>query len=466
MEADENEDFPPPLFPKTDIKIPYFQYLPQSYQFVISNLLTILSENQNIESQKQILYGFSKKYSMLPEFWEYLHKIECDSSKQSEIITASLKQFSGMWFHEDMSTNEYDQLNKSILSAVYRPIYAFSFWNKLFREKEKQIFGSLLFPHGFVLHAFKVYEEVCGPITPDIENLYKKNSKLYQELVETFKEDPLKYFELALEAEDVDSQYQNIELLLGSRPYDTVIWGKYFKLLEMRNEKNLLLNLLERYCGLFLDDQEAKGKAVMLAANIELEKLTTTPDSPKRDSEDIYKTQSDVFQSVVNKFTFENASIQQPPFSSSIMSYIFTNLKAREYVKLKMCCKCFLNLLSKQVIHRIEIDDEPKDFYRNNLRLLYNDEYFPKMKNLWITTSMSISVQSVLNELIPRIACCEVKFITMFHQNLTMKEFNFLTDSGNVELLHMSECLITDEFCQEITLETMLEKIPKLYSLS
>uniref|UniRef100_A0AC34FM41 Uncharacterized protein n=1 Tax=Panagrolaimus sp. ES5 TaxID=591445 RepID=A0AC34FM41_9BILA len=440
--------------------IPYFDQLPSNYQAAVTDLFSKLDSTfEDDEARKEYLKEFSEKHTIVPELWQLYFEIETNREKKKEILKNSIKHFITVWVADKIPL----ELPKSVKLFTWN--HLFSIEQELFPmfvtrknpliKKEEKIVNFLSFPHKHLFYISKLYEEHCGPIPANIKSVVAKNNDLYGKLKEYFEIDPVKFFDTVMEIDNYEAKWSNIELLLSNRPYDKNIWEKYFIVLKENNSTEALLHCYHRYAGMFGDDMDLKNEIFKLNELMKSDKMEVDvfEESPK-------PSKSKELKKVIKNFTFQTAVIQQPPFREPLNDYIFKNSNPYVLTKLQSSTKFFLYSLKVHVIDRLEISDEPENFHKMSISLQSKNKLFSKLNNLYLINSLFLN-DIKLTKIIPKIYRCDLKFLRIGFQKVQLKDFDFLVQHGNIELLSCHN--IIEENNLAVPLEIILAKTPKIF---
>lgn len=229
-----------------------------------------------------------------------------------------------------------------------------------------------------------------------------------------------------------------------------------------------------KYCSFFLDDLEMRAKFEAAASNtVNLFGVDETSNVLSVNSSGITKAPCELkFCQEKFKQNFVNQTFSLPP---PLIRYTLENAKADILLKLHHSCKRLFQRHLKLVCHQLVLRKQmqPRQcfkYIRDSLELTVSTVDFKLFKNYYISNNLQIyntsaNHRNTLSNLLNVFYRCEVKFLTIFGQDLTMREFTIVVEHGNIKVLNFYDVRITKDDGDLIYLEEILALLPKLYSI-
>uniref|UniRef100_A0A914Z7A3 Uncharacterized protein n=1 Tax=Panagrolaimus superbus TaxID=310955 RepID=A0A914Z7A3_9BILA len=159
---------------------------------------------------------------------------------------------------------------------------------------------------------------------------------------------------------------------------------------------------------------------------------------------------------------FETYKFQQFCFPKTICNYIFQNPHYLLQQKLLSTCKYFVILYQTPICCNIVIKMSPiPEFYEQSIKI--PESSIAAVKNFYVTNSLDAGETEnsfTISNLCSTVYKFDLKYLKLHTQNLTKREFEFLTAPGNIESAYMISVSITDKYGNDATLEEIMEKFP------
>uniref|UniRef100_A0A914QFM5 DUF3822 family protein n=1 Tax=Panagrolaimus davidi TaxID=227884 RepID=A0A914QFM5_9BILA len=161
-------------------------------------------------------------------------------------------------------------------------------------------------------------------------------------------------------------------------------------------------------------------------------------------------------------------------FPSDILKWMKINAKPKMSLKLMKCCKYFQHFPEFPffVVKKFEITPDEtllfitldkKEHFYESLEEFENSN----TKNLWITEHFyADEVSNLISRLIPKIAVCDFKRLSLFDQKITFDEFRFLTDSEKLKYLDLFDTIITFENGNPVFIDTLFKSLPNVKEIN
>uniref|UniRef100_A0A914QYU4 Uncharacterized protein n=1 Tax=Panagrolaimus davidi TaxID=227884 RepID=A0A914QYU4_9BILA len=166
------------------------------------------------------------------------------------------------------------------------------------------------------------------------------------------------------------------------------------------------------------------------------------------------------------KPSFASYKTQIFSLPKTVMAYIIENANPNILRKLQKLCKYFFILQPHPVCHkflRVEEESDELKFNGNSLQLPNN--FYNKRNEIFnnkfiLSNSFLVSKELFLSKFYQ----CHAKYIRLWsiHHGITIKEFTFLVEHGNVEVLQLSDAPIFNDDKSPVALEEILKLIPKI----
>uniref|UniRef100_A0A914QHN3 Uncharacterized protein n=1 Tax=Panagrolaimus davidi TaxID=227884 RepID=A0A914QHN3_9BILA len=120
--------------------------------------------------------------------------------------------------------------------------------------------SDLAYPHPCVTECLHIFERSASHVPPlKLIQRCESMKQLYSK-IKANKEDLEKWFQLLLEADDINFVKDTVEYRLGKNCFDVKLWKLYLKFLKEHGEHKRLLETYSKYCRFFMDDKEMKEK--------------------------------------------------------------------------------------------------------------------------------------------------------------------------------------------------------------
>uniref|UniRef100_A0AC34F725 F-box domain-containing protein n=1 Tax=Panagrolaimus sp. ES5 TaxID=591445 RepID=A0AC34F725_9BILA len=172
-------------------------------------------------------------------------------------------------------------------------------------------------------------------------------------------------------------------------------------------------------------------------------------------------------------------------FPMDILKWMKLNAHPKMSLKLMQVCKYFQHVKFPYFVVKNIYGKDFVSMYsvlgNNDLRIWQRADEAPD--NLWITdTIFSDQVgmnfmslfslyahllieASFISKIIQKIVVCDIKKLELHGQDLTLKEFKFLTASGKIQDLSFSSTLIKEENGGVVFMDTILDCLPNVESI-
>uniref|UniRef100_A0AC34GYK3 F-box domain-containing protein n=1 Tax=Panagrolaimus sp. ES5 TaxID=591445 RepID=A0AC34GYK3_9BILA len=329
-------------------------------------------------------------------------------------------------------------------------------------DKIKQ---ALSYPHSNLKDVYQCYREFSGaPVTKEIREMFEYSFLLYMNIQDS-QRSVTKWFNAVLETEDDRFIIQNIEYKLAELPNTVTLWRHYIQWLRGKNKK-AALEVYFRYRRLFLDDTTMDSEMGLhtfrssFAEHRYLHKMKF-----KKCHQAAKPNSSPAQNSITFYFTSESQSFQRFDFPTSVIDAIIKYSSPEILQKLYQSSKYFFNKVRKVLCHTLFIGNTYKVRYFQH-SLAVDEKYLDcqGLNNLRVGNAVVVRNhfrQDLLSTIIPKLDSCVAKFIRIHAQTLSVSDYEFLTNSGNVEKIVLSEVTIKESDGTLISLEKLLKPLSK-----
>ena len=170
-----------------------------------------------------------------------------------------------------------------------------------------------------------------------------------------------------------------------------------------------------------------------------------------------------------NPYTFARPRPQVISLPDPMFWYLFPRISGRLWEKLIRTCKMFFAKL--QVVPIRELFDSNRTAQGiwkcwgetgNASEIRINEIPYKIRVTATFEQKFSNLEFNAVSMLIPKIVACDLKSLTLSHQNITMDEFMFLIHGGAVEHLVLKDVIISASENVQVPLETVIAKVPKI----
>uniref|UniRef100_A0A914PJG2 Uncharacterized protein n=1 Tax=Panagrolaimus davidi TaxID=227884 RepID=A0A914PJG2_9BILA len=282
------------------------------------------------------------------------------------------------------------------------------------------------------------------------------------------------WFKLLLEVEDVDFVKDNVELRLGKDYFDVQLWKLYIGFLEQNGQYKRLIQTYSKYCRFFLDDHEMLEKYTndmseygpinlpwLNLYEFEVQNGVEEAEEISDEPEAVLPFDSSVCSRFYDTYFLQYFSLPRP-----IILYMLENANDRVLRQLFYSCKYFFVKEPIPICHRLVIETESETGFNNEMLTLVdsaNPNFY--LKNTYITGSIDVDIRvsntSFISSLIPRLSCCEAKYVHLCNQNLSFDELKFFIQHGGVIDLSIG-CEVKDANGDYIDLEKIMAFLPNI----
>uniref|UniRef100_A0A914YDX5 Crooked neck protein n=1 Tax=Panagrolaimus superbus TaxID=310955 RepID=A0A914YDX5_9BILA len=251
-----------------------------SYQKVILELEKILeaceikaAKQQRVKQPKakkveqwkkriNFIKEFANNYLMPGEYWLYLREAYEKANKHSreKYLKVNWKAYEHLFYdRKGGCLDDYENYKAKRLALL-----KFDRTNLI---KEGIYCGletafDISFPHRFIEESFKGYQKQCkSSLSREVVQKYQRMKDLYTRIkaAEARICSVEEWFGLLCEAENHEFVCHNAEYRLGMNLADKELWILYINYLQ-KHDPQIMLQLLSKYCRVFLDDAEMKQK--------------------------------------------------------------------------------------------------------------------------------------------------------------------------------------------------------------
>lgn len=144
------------------------------------------------------------------------------------------------------------------------------------------------------------------------------------------------------------------------------------------------------------------------------------------------------------------------------------------YFKLQKSCKYFFVILETVSCHRLVVTGlENTATFKTSLMISESDLEVIKLENFIVENSLEITQKCsvlALSNLITKIHSCELRYLTIYNQQITFKDFKFLTETQTLEYLFFNNVLIWQnkdmEDRQIVFIEDIVHQLPTVTNLT
>uniref|UniRef100_A0A914Q8I2 Uncharacterized protein n=1 Tax=Panagrolaimus davidi TaxID=227884 RepID=A0A914Q8I2_9BILA len=327
------------------------------------------------------------------------------------------------------------------------------------------------YPHDNLEEYFRHFERLASCIpSKKVIKRYEEMKDLYLK-IKAAEDNVHEWFKLLLEVEDVDFVKDNVEFRLGKDYFDVQLWKLYIGFLKQNGEYKRLIQTYSKYCRFFLDDLDMlkKYKNDMIEYGpinlpwynfyvFEVQNGVEEAEEISVEPEAALPFDSSICSRFYATYFFQSFSLPGP-----VILYMLNNANHRVLRQLFSSCKYFFVKQPTPICYRLETESKI-GFY--NEMLLLDDSANPDLylKNTYITGCILISVfnTSFLSSIIPRLSCCEAKYVDIQFQNLSFDELKLLIQHGGVIDLCAVDCEIKDAEGEYIDLEKIMAFLPNI----
>jgi hypothetical protein len=449
----------------------------EPYRIELDKLHQQLEETSDVEHRKSLIDSFSSKFLLLPNFWKLRLKYEftLDYEREKKLVKKALFDFYSRDFYESL-----DPMLKCQLCLEPQPFDRIMKWEHVDAFKsdclalmgkdenalEYNIKEALSYPHSNLKDVYQCYREYSGSsVTKEIRQMFQYCHLLYMNIQDSQKS-VLQWFNALCETDDDRFIIQNIEYKLSELPNTPSLWKLYIQWLNGKNKK-AALEVYYRYRRLFLDDIEMDSEMNLesfrpsLTEHRYLHKMKFKKSHHKSKPNSSSSSQN----SITFYFTSESQSFQRFDFPTSVIDAIIKNSSPELLQKLYQCSKYFFNKVRKPLCHSLFIGNTYQVRYFGQ-SLAVDEKYldFKGLNNLRIANAVIVRNHfrhDLLSTIIPKLDSCVARFIRIHAQILSASDYGFLTSSGNVEKIVLSEVTIYEKDGTLISLENLLKPLPK-----
>uniref|UniRef100_A0A914QVN0 F-box domain-containing protein n=1 Tax=Panagrolaimus davidi TaxID=227884 RepID=A0A914QVN0_9BILA len=162
--------------------------------------------------------------------------------------------------------------------------------------------------------------------------------------------------------------------------------------------------------------------------------------------------------------------IPSSDFPSDILKWMKINANPKMLFTLMKCCKYFQDFpefpyfVVKEVQYGFKRDNwlfqtlDGKVYFYEGTQGIENIG-----KKLWITEILVLSAfPKIVSCIIPKIAVCDIKSLSLQFQNLAFNEFKYLTASGNVIDIFLRESTIKYENDEQVFIDLIFKCVPNV----
>uniref|UniRef100_A0AC35GXM1 Uncharacterized protein n=1 Tax=Panagrolaimus sp. PS1159 TaxID=55785 RepID=A0AC35GXM1_9BILA len=465
----------------------YKDKLCPSYRQRLQKLEEEFSATEDLKERQQLLESFSEEFIMPRQLWDELIRLYLSNTQHdfdSTENTEKLRQCALYQFYYKKEGKFRDRTRLYLFfDAEHRKL--------LKREANFKEYSSLglsylkiklSYPHQALDDAFHFYER-CSMRAPSTEFMkkYKGLKKAYAEIF-AVENEVEKWVESLKEVGDEQFVIHNNEYRLGGNLLEKKLWKLYIEYLRVTDTKEML-HVYSKYCHFFIDDQEMSEKYKHEVAqygtikvswknpfNFEIfERPITALTNDKDGFVPLGRNPQIPCQLFFNS---KNYIRQVFSLSDTVIHYICQSANHFILQKLYQSCKYFFIKESMPICYNFDYTYSPgtqKITYREQSVYIRKDQNgILEFRNLFIANSLAFDYSLEMKyqtfpTIIQSLARCELKHLKIQNQNLTFKEFYFLTGHGNIETLHFKNVKIVDENGDPMPLEDVMAKVPKVY---
>uniref|UniRef100_A0A914P9B0 Uncharacterized protein n=1 Tax=Panagrolaimus davidi TaxID=227884 RepID=A0A914P9B0_9BILA len=273
--------------------------LPPRYEAAVKKLIHDLSYYHQIQQQKNIsqteqiknvLFTFSKSFTLPPNFNYIWINHHCHSSKSATaIVKLAINHLYNQKFcdlveehnvpviyeesrEHGFSRRNYRGMNIRHCTDDYMTILKIPAFDSIIKDmqiKELEKFvkaeeaaeKALSFPSAHLdklLEALKEYS--TSPISSTILQRFRKAKEIFQELPTSI-EDEDKWIKLIKQSDNTEFIYHSFKLRIGNDFTNLKLWQSYIEVAKDRsNNEEDYLSIYYQYCHLFVDDEDMRKK--------------------------------------------------------------------------------------------------------------------------------------------------------------------------------------------------------------
>uniref|UniRef100_A0A914PKG7 F-box domain-containing protein n=1 Tax=Panagrolaimus davidi TaxID=227884 RepID=A0A914PKG7_9BILA len=452
------------------------------YKKVIDKLDEKLAGMKDQKEVRDTIIEFSRHYLIPKEYWNrcFEHVGQYDENDPHCKIWEKLcrKTAKHAFFHL-----HYDKEKWSELCLTRNNLPPLDFYLNLYHGKNVKLIDyqhyslyagerDIGYPHDNLEDCFSEFEEVASSIpSKKVIKRYEEMKDLYHK-IKAAEDNVDEWFKLLLAVEDVDFVKDNVELRLGKDYFDVQLWKLYIGFLKQKGEYKRLIQTYSKYCRFFLDDHEMLkkykndmseyGPMNLLWYNF----YEFEVQNGVEEAEEIISVEPEAVlpfdSNICSRFYDTYFLLQLFSLPRPIILYILENANDRVLRQLFSTCKYFFVKKPTPICYRFITGSRT---WFNNEMLTLVDSANPNLylKNTYITGSIVICVSntSFISSLIPRLSCCEAKYIEIYGQPLSFDELKFLIQHGGVIDLNM-RCEMKDANGDYIDVEKIMAFLPNI----
>ena len=162
---------------------------------------------------------------------------------------------------------------------------------------------------------------------------------------------------------------------------------------------------------------------------------------------------------ISNDSIFSNVIPQSLSLPSTLIYYIVQN-SVKLIRKLKQSCKFFYHY--PVIVHKLSVASYDSTKYYQEAIFLSENHPPNSLAKIYLSNTLHIysKKRDFLTSIIPKIYKCDIQFLILYYQHISVKDFLFLSASKRIVKLKLHRAVIEDDDGEIITFYTIMKNIP------